>query len=138
MKKIAVILFSIFFILPFMGMYKKLCAQVMVNNGGLIFSVNDTIFANGGVTNQMDANGIAGRFSNSGQLYVTGDWNNSAGNAAFTNAAMSNSNSDITVYLNGGNQNITGTSVTEFHNLRLRGSGIKQLNGIDAIVQDTL
>lgn len=138
MKKIVVILFALAFILPFKGKYENLCAQVMVNNGGLIFMTNDTIFANGGVTNQVDGAGMPGTFTNSGQLYVTGDWNNSAGNTAFTNAAMTNSNSDITVYLNGGNQNITGTSVTEFHNLRLRGSGIKQLNAIDAIIQDTL
>lgn len=138
MKKIVVILFALVFILPFKGKYEDLCAQVMVNNGGLVFMTNDVIFVNGGVTNQADGSGSPGTFTNSGQLYVTGDWNNSAGNTAFTNAAMSNSNSDITVYLNGGNQNVTGTSVTEFHNLRLRGSGIKQLNGIDAIVQDTL
>ena len=138
MKKIVLILFAFVFIFPAAGKYKRVCAQVMVNNGGLIFSTNDTIFVNGGVTNQIDPNGIPGTFRNSGKLYVSGDWDNSAGNTAFTNAANSNSNSSITVFLNGGNQNVTGTSVTEFHNLRLRGSGIKQLNAIDAIVQDTL
>lgn len=113
-------------------------AQVMVNYGGIIYSANDTIFANGGISNFKAANGIGGTFRNSGNVYLTGDWTNDAGNSAFTDTPGTNGTSSITCSLVGGNQNIQGTSVTEFHNLTLLGSGVKQLNNVNAIVKDTL
>jgi gliding motility-associated-like protein len=139
MKKLAGIIALLIFQLFLVGRGERLCAQVLVNNGGLIFSTNDTIYTNGGVSNEAN-----GTFSNSGQLYINssgsdpGYWSNIAGNAGFTNSAGVQGASTITCYLIGGNQNIEGNATTEFHNLRLRGSGIKQLNGVDAIVHDTL
>lgn len=139
MKKSAIIFAVIIFQLFLVGKGGSLCAQVLVNNGGLIFSTNDTIYTNGGVWNTAN-----GTFSNSGQLYINnsgtdpGYWSNTAGNAGFTSAGGVQGQSQITCYLIGGNQNIEGGSVTEFHNLRLRGSGIKQLDMNDAIVHDTL
>ncbi len=116
-----------------------LSAQVLVNKGSVIFSSDDIIFANGGVSNLKDSvTGLGGTFRNSGLLYVKGDWTNSAGNAAFTDNAGTNGNSTMTCIMFGGNQNIQGTDVTEFYNLNLQGSGVKQLNGINAVIKDTL
>ncbi len=139
MKKLALI--SIFLFIQFFwkGEGAEILAQVLYNNGGLIFSSNDTIFANGGISNVADGLGGQGTFRNSGQVYFTEDWTNSAGNAAFTNVVGTDGASAITCYMIGGNQSITGDDVTEFHNLRLRGTGgIKQLVAVNAIVHDTL
>lgn len=103
-------------------------AQDFVNNGDVISNLNgNLIFVDGNVTNL--TNGI---FENSGSIYLTGDWTNTAGNPAFTPIAGG------TVLLTGATQNIQGTSVTEFYNLTLAGTGIKQLNAIDVIVKNTL
>lgn len=119
-----------------------LFAQVMVNKGATIYSANDIIYANGGISNLMDSSTmIGGTFRNSGSVYLTGDWTNSAGNAAFTSTIGTNGASTITCLMVGGNQNIQGNNVTEFHNLVLQGATntiLKQLNGVDAIVHDTL
>ena len=143
MKKL-IIISAILFTSPFWrGFEMILYAQVpvMVNIGGDIYSANDTIFANGGISNLMDANGKSGTFRNSGEVYVTnGNWTNSAGNAAFTNTSgLPNTNSTIDFYMIGvgGTQFIQGTSVTGFHTLNLIGTGVTQL-GINAVVKDTL
>lgn len=114
-------------------------AQVLVNKGTVIYSADDIIFANGGISNLKDsASGMGGTFRNSGSVYLTGDWTNSAGNSAFTSTIGTNGFSTITCLMVGGNQNIQGNDVTEFYNLDLQGSGVKQLNDVNAIVKDTL
>lgn len=145
MKKIVLII-GILFIYPlWSGSDAAVFSQVMVNKGARIYLANDTIFANGGISNlPNDSSTIGGIFMNSGSIYINnsgtdnGDWTNSSGNGAFTDIAGTNGASTITCFLIGGNQNIQGTDVTEFHNLVLMGSGVKQLNGINAIVRDTL
>jgi gliding motility-associated-like protein len=145
MRKIILIIGFLFISLLWSRAGASLFSQVMVNKGATIYSANDIIFANGGISNLIDdSTGMGGTFRNSGSIYIknsgtdNGDWTNSAGNGAFTNTIGTNGASAITCYLIGGNQNIQGTSVTEFHNLVLQGSGVKQLNNIDAIVRDTL
>ncbi|MES2285786.1 MAG: gliding motility-associated C-terminal domain-containing protein [Bacteroidota bacterium] len=139
MRKIILIIGFLFISLLWSGVCGSLFSQVMVNYGTTIYSANDTIFANGGISNLKDTGtGVGGTFRNSGSVYLTGDWTNSAGNGAFTNTAGTNGASSITCLLVGGNQNIQGTDVTEFHNLVLQNNGVKQLNNVDAIVRDTL
>lgn len=140
MKKLALISIVLFIQFFWKGERMEIFAQVMSNYGSVIFSTNDTIYANGGILNSTNDQGtgiIGGTFRNSGQVYFTEDWTNDAGNAAFTNIVGINGASAITCYMIGGNQSILGTDETEFHNLRLRGSGIKQLIGVNAIVHDT-
>lgn len=104
------------------------CAQDFVNNGDVISNLNgNVIFVNGNISNLTN-----GTFENTGSIYLTGDWTNTAGNPAFTATPGG------TVLLTGATQNIQGTSVTEFYNLTLSGIGVKQLNAIDAIVENTL
>jgi len=116
----------IFFALP-----SSFCfSQEFVNNGDIISNLNgNVIFVNGNVSNL--ATGI---FENTGSIYLTGDWTNNSvpANPAFTGTPGG------TVIMTGATQNIQGTSVTEFYNLTLLGSGVKQLNAIDAIVENTL
>ncbi len=144
MRKLFIIVSAAFLILTLeIGAGGVMFAQVMVNYGTQIYMANDTIYTNGGISNY-DSAGIGGQFMNSGSIYIhngdadPGDWTNSAGNAAFTNTAGLNGASNITVYMIGGNQNITGNDVTEFYNLDLQGTGVKQLNGINTIVRNTL
>ena len=144
MKKSTFIFIIIFFI-RLLGTWPGglLSAQVMVNYGAVIYSNNDTIYANGGIRNDSLA-GIGGTFRNSGSLYIhngdadPGDWINDAGNSAFTNTAGANGGSNITVFMVGGNQNIGGTDVTEFYNLDLQGTGVKQLVNKNTIIRNTL
>ncbi|GIV28033.1 MAG: hypothetical protein KatS3mg027_1847 [Bacteroidia bacterium] len=107
----------------------KLIAQTteLFNNGDTVFVNNEIVFVNGGITNSN--NGI---FDNYGQIYLTENWTNNAGNTAFTNT----SNGEI--ILAGANQSIQGSDVTEFYTLTLTGTGIKSLNNIDAIVKHQL
>jgi gliding motility-associated-like protein len=142
MKKIIIVCAVLLTVSPWKWLGNGLFAQVMSNFGSVIYSANDTIFANGGITNDKEnfgaPGGVGGTFQNSGQVYLSGDWTNNAGNTAFRNAANTNSISGYTCYMFGGNQNIQGTSITEFHNLVLEGTGVKQLNNINSIVHDTL
>ncbi|GAB4199447.1 MAG: hypothetical protein Fur0023_01780 [Bacteroidia bacterium] len=59
-------------------------------------------------------------------MFVYGDWTNNASNSGFTADAG-------TVYMDGNNQTIGGTSSTTFYNLTLRGGGVKTL-GINTYV----
>ncbi|MES2140317.1 MAG: gliding motility-associated C-terminal domain-containing protein [Bacteroidota bacterium] len=139
MRKTVLIICFLFISLFLSKADASLFSQVMVNYGATIYSANDTIFANGGISNLKDtATLLGGTFRNSGSVYLTGDWTNSSGNGAFTDINGTNGASSITCLLVGGNQNIQGTDVTEFHNLVLENNGVKQLNGVDAIVRDTL
>lgn len=99
----------------------------LFNNGDTIYINNDIVYVNGGITNAL--NGV---FDNYGQIYLTEDWTNNAANTAFT------SNSNGEVILDGASQNIQGSSITEFYTLSLQGTGIKYLNGMDAIVKNQL
>ena len=141
MKRLLII-FVIFFASPlWSGFEMGASAQVMVNKGAIIYSANDIIYVDGGLSNLKDTiNGTGGTFRNSGSMYVTnGDFTNSAGNAAFTNTAGLNGASTINFFLNSpGPQDIKGNDVTEFYKLNLQGGGKKQLNGINAIVKDSL
>lgn len=99
----------------------------LYNNGDTIFNNNDIVFVNGSITNTN--NGI---FDNYGKIYLSGNWTNNAGNAAFTNLSTGE------VLLNGTNQNIQGTDVTSFYILSLIGTGIKSLVNVDAQVKHQL
>lgn len=99
----------------------------LFNNGDTVFINYDVVYVNGGITNS--ANGI---FDHYGQLYLTENWTNNAGNFAFTNG------SNGEVILAGANQSIQGSNITEFYTLTLSGTGIKSLNNIDAIVKNQL
>jgi gliding motility-associated-like protein len=99
----------------------------LFNNGDTLFVNNDIVYVNGGVTNV--ANGI---FDNYGKIYLTQNWVNNSGNAAFSIP------SNGEVVLTGANQTVHGTDITEFYTLTLQGTGIKSLNGIDAIVKQEL
>ncbi len=138
MKKL-VFIFIIFFIPSlWIGDGAFVRAQVMVSYGARIYMANDTIFANGGISTYPDSSGVGGQFRNSGSVFLTGDWTNNSGNAAFTSTGGLNGGSTITCLFVGGNQNIQGNSTTEFYNLDLRGSGVKQLNSVDEIVRNDL
>lgn len=99
----------------------------LFNNGDTVFINNEIVFVNGGIS--ISNSGI---FDHYGQIYLTQNWTNNAGNTAFTNT------SDGEVVLAGANQSIQGSDVTEFYTLTLSGSGIKSLNAIDAIVKHRL
>jgi len=73
-----------------------------------------------------------GLFSSTGSIFLTGDWTNNGGNAAFIPGSQGD------VLFIGGNQNISGSDVTNFYDLTLKGIGIKQLLGIDTKVSNTL
>ena len=98
-----------------------------INSGSIV-----TIKANTTLTAPAVKNFSNGTFDNTGLINITTcHWTNSAGNAAFVN------NSPGTVQFTGGNQNIQGTSVTDFYNLTLLGTGVKSLL-VDAISINTL
>ncbi|OFY86037.1 MAG: hypothetical protein A3F72_21575 [Bacteroidetes bacterium RIFCSPLOWO2_12_FULL_35_15] len=121
-------LLLIVFLCPFLWRGAEIKSQTLVNNGAPINNVNSQIYVNGGISNKLN-----GLFENSGSIYLTGDWSNTAGNAAFTGTSTG------AVIMQGVGQNIEGTSVTEFYNLMLEGAAsIKQLVGIDAIVKNQL
>lgn len=122
MRNIIVYIFALIFL-------GKISAQTveLFNNGDTVFVNNEIVFVNGGITNSN--NGI---FDHYGQIYLTQNWTNNAGNTAFTNT----SNGEI--ILAGANQSIQGSDVTEFYTLTLTGTGIKSLNNIDAIVKHQL
>lgn len=102
-------------------------AQTMTNNGASIFSNNALIFVAGGLTTQ-----DTGTYDNSGTIEVTGDWtNNSVAPVVFINSTPG------TVLLSGAAQNIQGSAVTNFHDLKLTGTGNKT-QMIDATVGDSL
>lgn len=110
------------------GIMSNNIAQI-TNDGATIFvQAGAIVYSQDYVTNQ----GATGTIDNSGDIYVEGDWVNSAPNTGLIN------NSPGTVHLNGGNQMIDGNSETRFFNLELSGtSTVKTLN-VNATVTDTL
>ena len=103
--------------------------SAFVNNGASVFSTSGATInvTGGGVLNQNN-----GTFDNSGTINLDGNWTNNAGNTAFINSSPG------IVVLQGGTQSISGGSVTQFYDLVLQGTGIKMLDSIDAIVEDSL
>jgi gliding motility-associated-like protein len=73
-----------------------------------------------------------GTYYNTDSIFLTRNWNNSAGNIAFINHLDSGY-----VFLHGADQNIEGLDETFFHNLSLKNQGIKY-GKIDAKVDGIL
>ena len=94
-----------------------------INNAGTVHNAGNLIVEGDFVNNDV----VTGDGAATGVFSVENDWVN---NQTFT-ADQS------TVALNGANQNITGTTVSDFHNLILAGSGIKTMT-LDANVVGTL
>ncbi len=84
-----------------------------LNNAGTVHNAGNLIVEGDFVNNDV----VTGDGASTGVFTVENDWVN---NQTFT-ADQS------TVALNGANQNITGTAVSNFHNLILSGSGIKSM-----------
>ncbi|MFH2141432.1 MAG: gliding motility-associated C-terminal domain-containing protein [Bacteroidota bacterium] len=106
-------------------------AQIFYNNGVAI-QINSSIDVqiNGSIEN---AN--SGNLSNDGNLYVTGNITNNAllggnGNSYLLGDWINNNNFNpgmSHIYLNGGNQYISGTVSSTFYNLELLGTDVKNL-----------
>jgi type IX secretion system substrate protein len=112
MKKASFILWMVAWVLMTIpGM-----SQMLYSNNTDIRVVLTQITVQGGVT----VDGTTS-INNSGSITLTGDWINNSNNDCF-------GISQGTVELDGGNQNIGGTSETVFNNLNLLGSGVKTMN----------
>jgi hypothetical protein len=124
----------------------QLCAQFTVHNNGALVTVNPGCVATVKTGNLVNGSGI---FNNAGDLTVEGNLVNSdqlSGGGAnsgvfrvqgnWVNNQTFNADQSL-VILNGGNQSITGTAVSGFHNLRIQGTGIKSLT-LDANVSGIL
>ncbi len=104
---------------------------LIVNDGSLIqVEPNALVTIQGGLINQDNGVNI-GRLDNWGLITLTGDWTNNSSGNAFINSSPG------TTELNGAAQLITGTSVTNYYNLTLTGTGTKTQN-VNSIVQGTL
>lgn len=100
----------------------------VINNGLPVSNTNDSVIIRGNITHQNN-----GSIANSGSFYITGDWtNNNPTGAVFSIGT------DGWLHLNGGMQNIGGNTSTHFNNLDLAGTGVKQLNGVNTEIEDTL
>lgn len=118
----------IFSLAQFCLLFSLLKAQTpWVVNGAQVVIKGTEVYFDGNFFNQNN-----GTIDNTGEIYLTGHWTNNAGNYTFINSSPGS------VLLTGGNQNITGNSVTKFFKLKLFGTGIKTLVNIDAIAEDTL
>lgn len=132
-------------ILMFLGCkLDKLYAQLVFNNGATIaIKTGATVMVKtGSVTN------FAGTIDNAGTLNVEGTFTNQANangggangiykiqNDWINNGSFIANNSQVELY--GVNQNISGSSITDFYTLTLTGTGIK-LQTIDARVLNLL
>jgi hypothetical protein len=102
-------------------------STLFVNNGTNVRIASGVTLLAGGVTNQN-----SGTFDNSGTINITTcHWTNNAGNGAFVNTSPG------IVTLTGDTQNIQGSSVTQFYNLTLSGTGVKKQKN-SAITQSIL
>lgn len=100
----------------------------MISDGAIISIYSDSVIIDGNFIHQGNDSII-----NSGNLYLTGDWtNNNSSGKIFTDGP------DGWLHLTGASQTIGGTTITHFNNLELAGTGVKQLSGIDAEIEDTL
>lgn len=93
-----------------------ICQAQTLSNQGALISVKSNAF----VSVQGDVvNDNGGTFDNSNEIYCFGDWEHHANNTAFV------SRGEGVVYMTGDNQTIKGTSITQFYDLRLEGTGTK-------------
>jgi len=122
-------------------------AQFVVHNNGALVTVNPGCVATVRTGDLVNANN--GSLNNAGDLTVQGNLVNNAqlsgggGNSGifrvqgnWVNNQSFNADQSL-VILNGGNQSITGSAVSGFHNLRLQGTGVKSLT-LDAAVSGVL
>lgn len=100
---------------------------LVVDGGNIHVTANGLITVQGSVLNQN-----SGQIDNSGNINVTGDWTNNGGNSMLVN------NSAGTVILDGSNQNIKGSDVTDFYNLNLEGNSTVKTMELDANVANRL
>lgn len=109
--------------------YAMCFAQFSVVNNGLPISNKDIdVIIRGNVIHRNE-----GSINNTGHFYITGDWTNNNSSAIIFAAGQPG-----WVHLTGGTQTINGTKSTYFNKLETSGTGIKQLSGVDATVEDTL
>ncbi|MDP1744012.1 MAG: gliding motility-associated C-terminal domain-containing protein [Bacteroidota bacterium] len=100
----------------------------VINNGLPVSNSNDSVIIRGNLIHQGN-----GSIANSGSFYISGDWtNNNPSGTIFSTGT------DGWLHLNGGMQNIGGNTSTHFNNLNLAGTGVKQLNGVNTEIEDTL
>lgn len=106
-----------------------LAAKGQITNDGAVFFVQP-----GGIVYSEDyiLNQNSGTFDNSGDIYLEGDWINNGGNTALI------SSSPGRVTMTGGYQQITGTDLTRFYNLRLDGGATQKEMLIDAETENEL
>lgn len=100
----------------------------VISDGAVISIYSDSVIIDGNFFHQGNDTIV-----NSGHVYLTGNWTN---NNASSNVFISGP--DGWLHLSGGAQIVSGTTLTHFNNLELSGTGIKQLQGIDAEIEDTL
>jgi gliding motility-associated-like protein len=116
-----------------LGIFSLLSMQafsqdVLVVDGGSIHVTNNGLLTvKGGVVNQN-----SGTIDNSGDITVSGDWTNNANNTMLVNNSQGN------VTLDGNNQSIKGTSITDFYNLKLDGGSTVKSMELDANVSNEL
>ncbi len=108
-------------------------SQLVINDGLPVINTNDSVIIKGGILHENN-----GSITNNGNFYITGDFTNNNPLGPLGNVFTAGANG--WVHLSGDMQNISGDRLTHFNNLELEGTGIKYLNGINAIaeVEDTL
>jgi len=104
-------------------------AQINVLNDGLpIINKNIDVIINGNIIHKNN-----GSIANAGNFYISGDLiNDNITSKVFT------AGNNGWVHLDSATQTIGGITATHFNNLELSGTGVKQLNNVDAEVEDTL
>jgi gliding motility-associated-like protein len=95
-------------------------AMFFVQNGGIVYSEGDI------------ENKNLGTFDNSGDIYLEGNWINNGGNTALINSSVGR------VTMTGGNQQISGTDLTRFYNLRLDGGATQKEMLVNAETENEL
>jgi gliding motility-associated-like protein len=106
-----------------------LFAQPMLSNQGALISIKDGAFI---AVRGNTVNDNSGLFHNSDTIHLFGDWENNAGNEAFSSSGVG------VVTFRGDNQNIEGDDITRFYDLRLENSGVKFGRSIDIYVDGFL
>jgi hypothetical protein len=126
MKKIIYTLQIYFTLLLLSGItLQNIYSQIYFQNQGSIHvSSNANLYIQGNMIHG------AGAIKNTGNIYVTGDVNNTSAGLVFDSTASGK------VYLAGGAQTITGNPIA-FHLLILSGNGIKNFNS-STIIRDSL
>lgn len=121
-------LYILFFVLLSLRSTFSFSQIDVINNGLPVRNSNDSVIIRGNLTHQNN-----GSIANSGSFYISGDLiNNNPSGTIFSNGTNG------WLHLNGGMQNIGGNTSTHFNNLNLSGTGVKQLNGVNTEIEDTL